>query len=216
MTTVNVSEWGSRDGPRRPWSSSGALRPKHQGLLERAQGALRSVGPRAHGRPVSELSGEFGPGRIARPYRDVRPGRQVAVQDQIYAIFDRGGYVNFSADGLTAGAGYFRMSTVQLERYRNAVGRETDGAQLVTLVEQFRGEGLEVGGGQVLKSAPRGYPQDHPRIELLRYKGLICWHHWPVAAWLHTAAAKDKVAGFPRTTAPLRQWLEHHVGPDQT
>ena len=159
---------------------------------------------------LSELSGEFGPGRIARPYRDVRfRADKSPYKTQIYAIFDRGGYVNFSADGLTAGAGYFRMSTVQLERYRNAVGRETDGAQLVTLVEQLRGEGLEVGGGQVLKSAPRGYPQDHPRIELLRYKGLICWHHWPVAA-------KDKVAGFLRTTAPLHQWLEHHVGPDQT
>jgi uncharacterized protein (TIGR02453 family) len=166
---------------------------------------------------LSELSGEFGPGRIARPYRDVRfRADKSPYKTQIYAIFDRGGYVNFSAGGLTAGAGYFRMSTVQLERYRNAVGRETDGAQLVTLVEQLRGEGLEVGGGQVLKSAPRGYPQDHPRIELLRYKGLICWHHWPVAAWLHTAAAKDKVAGFLRTTAPLHHWLEHHVGPDQT
>jgi uncharacterized protein (TIGR02453 family) len=166
---------------------------------------------------LSELSGEFGPGRIARPYRDIRfRADKSPYKTQIYAIFDRGGYVNFSADGLTAGAGYFRMSTVQLERYRNAVGRETDGAQLVTLVEQLRGEGLEVGGGQVLKSAPRGYPQDHPRIELLRYKGLICWHHWPVAAWLHTPAAKDKVAGFLRTTAPLHQWLEHHVGPDQT
>jgi uncharacterized protein (TIGR02453 family) len=166
---------------------------------------------------LSELSGEFGPGRIARPYRDIRfRADKSPYKTQIYALFDRGGYVNFSADGLTAGAGYFRMSPVQLERYRNAVGRETDGAQLVTLVEQLRGEGLEVGGAQVLKSAPRGYPQDHPRIELLRYKGLICWHHWPVAAWLHTAAAKDKVAGFLRTTAPLHHWLEHHVGPDQT
>lgn len=166
---------------------------------------------------LSELSGEFGPGRIARPYRDVRFRADKSLyKTQIYAIFDRGGYVNFSADGLTAGAGYFRMSTVQLERYRNAVGRETVGAQLVTLVEQLRGEGLEVGGGQVLKSAPRGYPPDHPRIELLRYKGLICWHHWPVAAWLHTPAAKDKVASFLRTTAPLHRWLEHHVGPDQT
>lgn len=166
---------------------------------------------------LSELRGEFGPGRIARPYRDVRfRADKSPYKTQIYAIFDRGGYVNFSADGLTAGAGYFRMSTVQLERYRNAVGRETDGAQLVTLVEQLRGEGLEVGGGQVLKNAPRGYPQDHPRIELLRYKGLICWHQWPVAAWLHTPAAKDKVAGFLRTTASLHHWLEHHVGPDQT
>jgi uncharacterized protein (TIGR02453 family) len=182
----------------------------HQGLYE---ASVRE--PMAE--LLSELSGEFGPGRIARPYRDVRfRADKSPYKTQIYAILDRGGYVNFSADGLTAGAGYFRMSTAQLERYRNAVDRETDGAQLVMLLEQLRAEGLEVGGGQALKSAPRGYPQDHPRIELLRYKGLICWRHWPVAPWLHTAAAKDKVAGFLRTTAPLHQWLEQHVGPDHT
>jgi uncharacterized protein (TIGR02453 family) len=182
----------------------------HQGLYE---ASVRE--PMAE--LLSELSGEFGPGRIARPYRDVRfRADKSPYKTQIYAILDRGGYVNFSADGLTAGAGYFRMSTAQLQRYRNAVHRETDGARLVRLAKQLRAEGLEVGGGQALKSAPRGYPQDHPRIELLRYKGLICWRHWPVAPWLHTAAAKDKVAGFLRTTAPLHQWLEQHVGPDHT
>jgi uncharacterized protein (TIGR02453 family) len=164
---------------------------------------------------LNELSGEFGAGRIARPYRDLRfRADKSPYKTQIYAILDRGGYVNFSADGLTAGTGYFRMSTAQLERYRHAVDRETDGAQLAALVDQLRVKGLNVAGGQVLKSSPRGYPQDHPQIELLRYKGLICWHHWPVALWLHTATAKDKVAGFLRTAAPLHRWLEHHVGPD--
>jgi hypothetical protein len=64
-----------------------------------------------------ELSGEFGPGRIARPYRDVwfRAGKS-PYKTEIYATFDRGGYVNFSADGLMAAAGYFMMSAAQLER----------------------------------------------------------------------------------------------------
>ena len=43
---------------------------------------------------------------------------------------------------------------------------ETGGAQLAGVVERLRAEGLEVGGGQALKGAPRGYPGDHPRIEL--------------------------------------------------
>ena len=53
-----------------------------------------------------ELSGEFAPGRIARPYRDVwfRYGKS-PYKTEIYATFDRGGYVNFSAGGLTAAAG---------------------------------------------------------------------------------------------------------------
>jgi uncharacterized protein (TIGR02453 family) len=164
---------------------------------------------------LRELSGEFGPGRIARPHRDVRfRADKSPYKTQIYAILDRGGYVNFSADGLTAATGYFRMSSGQLERYRRAVDGETGGGELAALVGQLRAKGLEIGGGQVLKSAPRGYPQDHSRIELLRYKSLICWRHWPVAPWLHTAKAKDKVADLLRTAAPLHQWLDRQVGPD--
>jgi uncharacterized protein (TIGR02453 family) len=164
---------------------------------------------------LSELSGEFGPGRIARPYRDVRfRADKSPYKTEIYATLDRGGYVNFSADGLTAAVGYFMMSTAQLERYRRAVDDEIQGTHLAEVVQRLRTEGLEVGGGQALKSAPRGYPKDHPRIELLRYKGLICWRHWPVAPWLHTAKAKDQVAGFLRVAAPLHHWLGQKVGPD--
>src|SRR5262249_40250624 len=65
---------------------------------------------------------------------------------------------------------------------------------------------------QALKSAPRGYPGDHPRIDLLRWKGLICWRDWPVAPWLHTAKARDRVTGFLRTAAPLQRWLDRTVG----
>ena len=164
---------------------------------------------------LGELSGEFGPGRISRPYRDVRfRADKSPYKTEIYATLDRGGYVKFSADGLTAAVGYFMISAAQLERYRQAVDDETTGTQLVGVVERLRAEGLEVGGGQALKSAPRGYPRDHPRSELRRCKGLICWRHWPVAPWLHTAKAKDKVAGFLRTAAPLHHWLDQNVGPD--
>ncbi len=123
---------------------------------------------------LGELSGEFGPGRISRPYRDVRfRADKSPYKTEIYATLDRGGYVKFSADGLTAAVGYFMISAAQLERYRQAVDDETTGTQLVGVVERLRAEGLEVGGGQALKSAPRGYPRDHPRSELRRCKGLM-------------------------------------------
>jgi uncharacterized protein (TIGR02453 family) len=164
---------------------------------------------------LGELSGEFGPGRIARPYRDVRfRADKSPYKTEIYAILDRGGYVRFSADGLTAALGYFAMTAAQLERYRRAVDDEAGGAQLAGVVERLRAEGLEVGGGQALKGAPRGYRADHPRIELLRWKGPICWRDWPVAPWLHTAKAADHVTGFLRAAAPLQRWLDLRVGPD--
>jgi uncharacterized protein (TIGR02453 family) len=164
---------------------------------------------------LDELASEFGPARIARPYRDMRfAAGKSPYKTEIYAIFDRGGYVNFSADGMTAGLGYFMMSPARLERYRRAVDAEPEGAELAALVDRLRAEGLQASGAQVLKGAPRGYPKDHPRIELLRCKGLICWQHWPVAPWLHTAKAKDRVAGFFHTAAPLHRWLDQNVGAD--
>ena len=164
---------------------------------------------------LDELSGEFGPGRIARPYRDIRfRADKSPYKTEIYATLDRGGYVRFSADGLTAALGYYQMTTAQLERYRHAVDDESSGARLAGMVERLRGEGMQVGGGQTLKTAPRGYPGDHPRIGLLRCKGLICWQQWPVSPWLGTDQARDRVAGFLRTAAPLHHWLDRQVGPD--
>ena len=59
---------------------------------------------------LGELSGEFGPGRIARPYRDVRfRADKSPYKTEIYASLDRGGYVRFAADGLTAAVGYYMM-----------------------------------------------------------------------------------------------------------
>ena len=64
-----------------------------------------------------------------------------------------------------------------------------------------------------LKTAPKGYPKDHPRIDLLRMKGLITWKQWPPAAWLTTRKVKDRVVEFLEASKPLNAWLHRHVGP---
>jgi hypothetical protein len=46
-----------------------------------------------------------------------------------------------------------------------------------------------------------------------RCEGVICWWQWAVAPWLGTPGANSKVAGFLRTAAPLRNWLDQRVGP---
>jgi uncharacterized protein (DUF2461 family) len=69
-----------------------------------------------------------------------------------------------------------------------------------------------VHGRDVLKTAPRGYPAEHPRIELLRYKGVVAWQEWPVEPWLTTPDAKRRVAAFLVATRPLAAWLASHVG----
>jgi uncharacterized protein (TIGR02453 family) len=162
---------------------------------------------------IDELAPEWGEGKIFRPYRDIRFSSDKSPYKTNIAAVLGVGYVQLSADGLAAGSGMWHMAPDQLERYRQAVSENKPGAALEAIVAEARAAGLTVTGHEVLKTAPKGYPKDHPRIELLRHKGLITWREWPVEAWLGTRRAKDRVVGFLRHSKPLNAWLASHVGP---
>lgn len=166
---------------------------------------------------LAELEAEFGAGKIFRPYRDVRfsPDKS-PYKTAIAATLERGGYLQLSANGLAAGTGMYMMDTGQVARYRRAVDNDKTGEELRALMARIAGKGIEVGGHEQLKSAPRGYPRDHPRIDLLRHKGVVAWIEWPAAAWLGTAAAKRRVVDFLRVSRPLQDWLDAHVGPSHS
>jgi uncharacterized protein (TIGR02453 family) len=162
---------------------------------------------------LAELAPEFGAGRIARPYRDVRFRADKSLyKTAIYATLEGGGYVRFSAEGLTTGLGYYAMDAGQLERYRAAVADDALGQTLAEIVARLTATGIQVAGVQRLKGAPRGYPSDHPRVELLRNRGLIAWRDWPVTAWLGSGEARSRIADVLRTAGPLQRWLEEQVG----
>jgi uncharacterized protein (TIGR02453 family) len=166
---------------------------------------------------LAELEADFGAGKIFRPYRDVRFSRDKSpYKTAIGATLERGGYVQFSAHGLAAGSGYYVMMPDQLEQYRRAVADEITGGELETLVADLRRAGAEVTAKESLRTAPKGYPKDHPRIELLRHKGIIAWREWPVAAWMGTPKAKQRVVDFFVGARPLTAWLDKHVGPSAT
>jgi uncharacterized protein (TIGR02453 family) len=167
-------------------------------------------------RPMAELSeelaAEFGEPKIFRPYRDVRFSRDKSpYKTHIGVVIGGAGYIQLSAEGLGAGAGMWEMNPDQLARYRAAVASDRTGPELERIAAKIEQAGVTIHGHGVLKSAPRGYPADHPRIGLLRYKGLTTWRQWPVAPWLETGVAKDHVVSFFRTSLPLRTWLTDHV-----
>ena len=162
---------------------------------------------------LSDLEGEFGEGRLFRPYRDVRfsPDKS-PYKTNIGATLAGGGYIQLSARGLGAGCGMYHMAADQLDRYRRAVADDRTGEELRGIIAEAAKQEIGITGYQTLKTAPRGYPKDHPRVDLLRHKGLIAWREWPVEPWLGTPAAADRVTGFLRAARPLRAWLRHHVG----
>lgn len=162
---------------------------------------------------IDELADEFGAAKIFRPNRDIRfSADKSPYKTEIGATIGTG-YVRLAASGLAAGNGMYQLAPDQLDRYRQAVSRDGTGAELERIVGAVTGNGISLLGHDVLKTAPRGYPADHRRIELLRYKGLVAWQEWPVDTWLSRPAAKDRVREFLVTTQPLADWLGAHVGP---
>jgi uncharacterized protein (DUF2461 family) len=99
------------------------------------------------------------------------------------------------------------MDSPSLKRFRAAVADDTTGPKLVGIIAKLEKSGIGVSTHESLKRVPPGYPPDHPRADLLRYKDLVAWRDWPVAAWLGTAAAKKRITDTLRATEPLRDWL---------
>lgn len=164
---------------------------------------------------LAELQPEFGEGHIMRPYRDVRFSADKSPYKTHLAAHNAGGYIQLTSDALGVGVGLYMPSPGQLARFREAVADERSGPELQRIAAGLRGKGVDVSAHEVLKTAPRGYPREHPRADLLRHKGITAWKQWPVGAWLGTASAKKRIVDFLHTTAPLREWIEQHVGPGE-
>jgi uncharacterized protein (TIGR02453 family) len=165
-----------------------------------------------------ELDDEFGPFNVFRPYRDVRFSKDKTPYKEWAAAaghHDDGNayYFHLGTDGIYAGTGMYVMAADQLERFRKAIDADSTGAEIAAIVERLRADGYDASAHDSLKTAPRGYPKDHPRIELLRGKGLVAGRSWPVSRWMHTAKARDRIAETWRGAAPLNAWLQAHVGP---
>jgi uncharacterized protein (TIGR02453 family) len=161
---------------------------------------------------LDDLEPEFGAGKIFRPYRDVRFAKDKSpYKDHCGAIVGPF-YVQVGSDGLMAAGGYYQMAPDQLARFRAAVDDTRRGEDLVKRVAALRADGVAI-AGETLRTRPRGFDPEHPRIELLRHKGLYGSRRWPPDDALHEVAARDRVAGTWRALAPLVEWLADHVGP---
>ncbi len=161
---------------------------------------------------LAELAPEFGQGRIFRPHRDVRFSADKTPYKTNIAAELPGGYVSVSADELFCGGGLYMPTPEQLQRYRAAVLDDTGGAELEAIVATLRKQGYAITAHEVLKSAPRGVDKEHPRIDLLRHKGLVMTKSWPIGAWLGTAQAKTRIVKVLTDAKPLYAWIGAHVG----
>lgn len=164
---------------------------------------------------LDELADEFGAAHLFRPYRDARfskdktpikdhQGAFVGVEDAM------GYYLQLSAGGLMVAGGWYAPQGEQIARYRTSVAGPA-GAELERILRTMR-RSWEIDGRPV-KTRPRGYDADHPRIDLLRNRALTVTRHYPVEPWLGTRKALTTVRTGWRAMRPLVEWLADYVGP---
>ncbi|GAA1971326.1 hypothetical protein GCM10009776_37850 [Microbacterium deminutum] len=112
------------------------------------------------------------------------------------------------------GGGVYDVPSAALARFREAVDDPRSAEDLDALLAELRSKGFELLRDDALKTAPRGYRADHPRLQLLQLKRLAVGRREPPASWMWTPDAYDVIADDWRTVSTWCDWLTETVGAD--
>jgi len=160
---------------------------------------------------------------VLRIYRDLRFSRDRApYKTHIAGLIRLAGdalaeagntalYLQLGLDGEYAGVGCYQFDAPRVARWRRAVvGRP--GEALLRIVAGLRRKGYRAGGYETYARVPKGFAPDHPRAELLKYKGLICTFPALPAGLLRKPELARWLLAHARAAAPLVIWLRRHLG----
>lgn len=165
---------------------------------------------------VTELEEEFGKAKVFRPYRDVRFAKDKTPYKTHQGAFvpsgpSTGWYVEVAAPGVRVGVGFYEASSPRLAAIRDAISVDPSGAELEEILAQLTGAGWTLGGDK-LKTSPRGYDAEHPRIELLRHRSMTLGKSYGFEPVIHTAELVDRVREDWREARPFVEWVGTYTG----
>lgn len=154
--------------------------------------------------------------KMFRQNRDVRFSKDKSpYKVNCYGVVMREGrpglYAAISARGLYAATGMHDPAKDQLARFRDAVADEATGPALAEALDRAVAQGVEV-AGEALATAPRGFPKDHPRVDLLRRKALLLGRRIGPAETLDGRRPFDFAMESWAILATVCDWLVEHVG----
>jgi len=119
-------------------------------------------------------------------------------------------YCSFGLESDYIGVGSWHLSPEKLGQYRVAVDHAKDGPRLQKLVDDLTAHGFNLSSMESLKRTPPPYPQDHPRAELLKRKGLAAGIQIPDGL-LQSRDLLDWTDQHLRLAQPLVAWLDKHL-----
>ncbi len=161
---------------------------------------------------AAELEEEFGSAKIFRPNRDIRFSKDKTPYKThqgmyVAAAEATGWYVQVSAAGVMVGAGFYDASAPRLARLRKVIDG-AEGATLERMITDLTADGWTL-GGDTLKTAPRGWSIDHPRIDLLRHRTMSLSRDYGFEPFVHSPEVLDRIRSDWRSAAPFVEWLAH-------
>jgi uncharacterized protein (TIGR02453 family) len=169
---------------------------------------------------LASLPDQYQPFHVFRPNRDVRFSKDKSPYKTMHGATSEteGGsirYTHLSSRGVLFAAGHYMPQNDQLARLREAIADDKRGAALEKLLVALAKKGYAIGpgGSEPLKTAPKGYSAEHPRIERLRWKGLIASTEVTDLAAVTSPAIRSAALRFWKATQPLLDWLDNNVGP---
>ncbi len=159
---------------------------------------------------------------VLRIYRDLRfSADKTPYKTHIAGVIRLGGariaeagnavlYLHVGLDEEFVGVGCYQFDAARSARWRRAVVG-APGAALLRIISGLRRKGYAPGGYEQYVRVPKGFAPDHPRAELLKYKGLICRFPAIPAGLLHRAELARWLLGHAKATAPLVIWLRRYL-----
>ena len=123
--------------------------------------------------------------KLFRIYRDVRFSKDKTPYKSSFSgsfvratKWRRGGYYfHIEPQNTFLAGGFWNPNSPDLKRIRYEIAHNTAEFRSHLEAPTFQKAFGKLHGDQV-KTAPKGYPKDHPAIDLLRYKQLIVMHHF--------------------------------------
>lgn len=159
--------------------------------------------------PIELLLGEaeqqYGPGKVLRQNRDVRFARDKSPYRTSTAMVAGLMYLRASDEGLELGGGLYSPTREQLGAARSVIDERPQAATaLEKILDDLEGKGYTITGPS-LRTAPKGFPRDHPRIELLRLQSFAALRQLPLSA------SRDVIGAMWDETEPLIRWIRKWV-----
>lgn len=157
-----------------------------------------------------------GAGSLMRINRDVRfsPDKR-PYKENVGIVFwigegkkvERPGfYFHIGVDAAFFYGGQHMFPKEVLERYRDAVDTGRTGPELPGILDHLHRDGLVLYEEPQYKRVPRGYPTDHPRATLLRYKGMGAARPLQLDE-LTDSTLVERCASTAAALTPLVNWL---------